>query len=241
MKAKLLELLKTKFGGVDSSILDRIATKKAIGITDETLLDSVVEGINFQDVLQSYGDFRAGAATQTAVANYEKRFNLKDGKPIHAPEPEPKPTPEPVPTPEPAPKPEPKQKAKPEEAKPKTDETPKWAKDLQAAMTKLSNDNETLRQQVETMKDEKEQADFTARVLKAASDNGISQEYMKFLKPSKDEDLDAYMKDFAQLQANNNFAGVKEPESADEKIEKETESIANAINEDTKKIVENKN
>ena len=33
-------------------------------------------------MLNSYGDFRAGDASKTAVTNYEKRHNLKDGKPI---------------------------------------------------------------------------------------------------------------------------------------------------------------
>ena len=42
---------------------------------------SIVEGISFSDVLNSYGDFRAGDASKTAVTNYEKRHNLKDGKP----------------------------------------------------------------------------------------------------------------------------------------------------------------
>lgn len=82
MKEKLLALLKTKFHGVDDAILDRIATKRAENITDESQLPAISEGINFQDVLQSYGDYRAGDASQTAVRNYEKRHNLKDGKPV---------------------------------------------------------------------------------------------------------------------------------------------------------------
>ena len=97
MKEKILALLKTKFIGVDDAILDRIATKKAEGVTDEAQLPAIVEGIGFQDVLQSYGDYRAGDATQTAVRNYEKRHNLKDGKPIERPAPEPTPQDKPEP------------------------------------------------------------------------------------------------------------------------------------------------
>ena len=67
---------------MDTAILTRIATKKAEGVTDETKVNSIVEGISFSDVLNSYGDFRAGDASKTAVTNYEKRHNLKDGKPI---------------------------------------------------------------------------------------------------------------------------------------------------------------
>ena len=73
MKEKLLALLQTKFAGVDNAILDRIATKKSENVTDEAQLPTIAEGIGFQD------------AQQTAVKNYEKRHNLKDGKPIEQP------------------------------------------------------------------------------------------------------------------------------------------------------------
>ena len=83
---QILAGLQQKFPGVDTATLTRIATKKAEGVTDETQINSIVEGISFQDVLTSYGDFRAGDARITAVANYEKKHNLKDGKPIKEPE-----------------------------------------------------------------------------------------------------------------------------------------------------------
>ena len=85
MKEKLLALRQTKFAGVDNAILDRIATKKSENVTDEAQLPTIAEGIGFQDVLTSNGDYRAGDAQQTAVKNYEKRHNLKDGKPIEQP------------------------------------------------------------------------------------------------------------------------------------------------------------
>ena len=88
---QILAGLQQKFTGVDTAILTRIATKKAEGVTDETKVNSIVEGISFSDVLNSYGDFRAGDASKTAVTNYEKRHNLKDGKPIENPNPNPKP------------------------------------------------------------------------------------------------------------------------------------------------------
>ena len=78
----ILAGLQQKFTGVDTAILTRIATKKAEGVTDETKVNSIVEGISFSDVLNSYGDFRAGDASKTAVTNYEKKHNLKDGKPV---------------------------------------------------------------------------------------------------------------------------------------------------------------
>ena len=52
----ILAGLQQKFTGVDTAILTRIAIKKAEGITDETKVNSIVEGISFSDVLNSYGD-----------------------------------------------------------------------------------------------------------------------------------------------------------------------------------------
>ena len=95
MKVKLLAALKTKFVGVDDAILDRIATKKAEGLTDESQITSIVDGISFADVLTSYGDYRAGDASNSAVRNYEKKHNLKDGKVIDQPSTEPNPQPKP--------------------------------------------------------------------------------------------------------------------------------------------------
>ena len=86
---QILAGLQQKFAGVDTATLTRIATKKAEGVTDETKVTSIVEGISFQDVMQNYGDFRAGQAQTSAVSNYEKKHGLKDGKPIENPKPEP--------------------------------------------------------------------------------------------------------------------------------------------------------
>lgn len=84
MKNKLMEALKTKFQGVDDAILDRIATKRGNALTDEAEIPALVEGIGFQDVLTSYGDFRAGDASVKAVSGYEKKWSLKDGKTIES-------------------------------------------------------------------------------------------------------------------------------------------------------------
>lgn len=82
----ILAGLQQKFAGADTATLTRIATKKAEGVTDEGQVQSIIEGINFMDVLQSYGDYRAGNAVKTAVINYEKQHGLKDGKPIATPQ-----------------------------------------------------------------------------------------------------------------------------------------------------------
>lgn len=77
--------LQRKFPGADTATLTRIATKKAEGVTDEAQVDSIVEGINLTDVMNNYGDFRAGQAQASAVTNYEKKHGLKDGKPAGKP------------------------------------------------------------------------------------------------------------------------------------------------------------
>ena len=84
---QILAGLQQKFVGVDTAILTRIATKKAEGVTDETKVNSIVEGIGFSDVLNSYGDFCAGDASKTAVSNYEKNITLKTVSQSRLPQP----------------------------------------------------------------------------------------------------------------------------------------------------------
>lgn len=84
----ILAALQTKFTGVDAKILGRIAKKYAKTATGTTEADAktIVDGITFQQVLESYADYRATEAQKTAVANYESKHNLRDGKPIEQPQ-----------------------------------------------------------------------------------------------------------------------------------------------------------
>ncbi len=79
MHKELLDALKAKFTGVSESILNRIAAKLAKTVTTSEEVATAVEGVTFQQVLESYGDSRATEAQQTAVTNYEKKYGLKDG------------------------------------------------------------------------------------------------------------------------------------------------------------------
>ena len=90
MKKELLDALKAKFVGVSDSILGRIADKLAKTASTEEDVANLVEGVTFQQVLESYGDSRATEAQQSAVTNYEKKHGLKDGKKVEQPEPQPK-------------------------------------------------------------------------------------------------------------------------------------------------------
>ena len=209
---QILAGLQQKFSGVDTAILTRIATKKAEGVTDETKVNSIVEGISFSDVLNSYGDFRAGQAQTSSIANYEKRHGLKDGKPIE--------TTNTTTT------------IKTEENK---DDVPAWAQ-------ALIDSNKSLSDKLTQFETEKAQATRSQQILAKAKEYGIPENYAKRCAIKDDEDLDAYFKDLKQEFANDGFKGVTPPESAEAKIEKESESIAKMIDEGTKTIVEqNKN
>lgn len=89
MFEKILAGLKTKFPGVDSKILERIAKKKAETTTTEDEVKTVVDGVTFQSIIDSEGDRRANEAQSSAVSNYEKKYKLKDGKPSEPPQQDP--------------------------------------------------------------------------------------------------------------------------------------------------------
>lgn len=122
MKQKIIDALKAKFEGVSDQILNRIADKLAKTVTSAEEVTTAVEGVTFQQVLESYGDSRATEAQQTAVRNYEQKYGLKDGK---------------------------AKGGKPEDEKqPENEETPQWAQsliDANKALTDRLNQLETER------------------------------------------------------------------------------------------------
>ena len=208
---QILAGLQQKFAGVDTATLTRIATKKAEGVTDETKVNSIVEGISFQDVLTSYGDFRAGDARITAVANYEKKHNLKDGKPIENPE-------------------EKKEEKKDE----KKDEVPSWAQ-------ALIDSNKSLSEKLTAYEAEKAQAQRNSQISAVAKKYGIPEFMLKDRNIPENTDLDTYFKDMKQDMSNSGFQFSKAPETAEQKQEKEAIEFAKMIEADTKQIVEQQN
>lgn len=208
---QILAGLQQKFAGVDTATLTRIATKKAEGVTDETKVNSVVEGISFQDVLTSYGDFRAGDARITAVANYEKKHNLKDGKPIKEPE-----------------------EKKDEKKDDKKDEVPAWAQ-------ALIDSNKNLSEKLTAYETEKAQAQRNSQISEVAKKYGIPEFMLKDRNIPENTDLDTYFKDMKQDMSNSGFQFAKAPETAEQKQEKEASEFAKMIEADTKSIVEQQN
>ena len=82
MRKKILEALNTKFPGVSDNKLNRIVDNLLKKIKAEDEIQAAVDEITVESLLESYGDARADGAQRTAVANYEKKHNLKDGKPV---------------------------------------------------------------------------------------------------------------------------------------------------------------
>lgn len=128
MRQLILDALKTKFTGVSEKILGRIADKLAKTVTTQEQVQTAVDGVTFQQVLESYGDSRATEASQTAVRNYETTHGLKDGKVVKT-----------------ADKDDDKDKNKGGDG---DEKIPSWAQIL-------INDNKELKETIKTMKGEK--------------------------------------------------------------------------------------
>ena len=171
MKNKILELLKPKFEGVSETILGRIADKLSKTAKTDEDVNTLVEGVTFQQILESYGDSRATEAQQSAVANYEKKHGLKDGKSVKT-----------------EPKTEPK-------AEPKTekDDVPAWAR-------ALIDSNNSLKSELEAIKGEKttnKRKSELDKVLNKAPEK-IRQRYTKDFERMSfkdDEDFNAWIGD----------------------------------------------
>lgn len=207
---QILAGLKTKFQGVEDATLQRIASKKAEGVTDESKVNSIVEGISFQDVLTSYGDYRADGAQKTAVSNYEKKHNIKDGKPIEEPKPQ-----DPLPTPTPQ----------------ATEQVPAWAQSL-------IDSNKTLSEKLSAM-DAKEKADARNKQIdEVAKSFGIPEFAYKGKQIADDADLNKYFTDLKQEMQNSGFQFAKSPEEGNHEHKSEVSSIAEQINKGTQEIVE---
>lgn len=207
---QILAGLRTKFQGADDATLQRMASKKAEGVTDESKVNSIVEGISFQDVLTSYGDYRADGAQKTAVTNYEKKHNIKDGKPIEEPKPQ-----DPLPTPTPQ----------------TTEQVPAWAQSL-------IDSNKTLSEKLAAM-DAKTKADERNQQIAAVAKSfGIPEYVYKGKQIDDNVDLNQYFTDVKQEMQNGGFQFAKSPEEGNHEHKSEISSIAEQINKGTQEIVE---
>ena len=206
---QILAGLKTKFQGVEDATLQRIASKKAEGVTDESKVNSIVEGISFQDVLTSYGDYRADGAQKTAVANYEKKHNIKDGKPIEEPKPQ----------------------------DPPTDPKPNEPQDLAAQIAAaLGTALKPLTDRMDAM-DAKTKADArNAQIDDVAKSFGIPEFAYKGKQIADDADLNQYFTDVKQEMQNGGFQFAKSPEEGNHEHKDDMDSLLDGVNKRTDAI-----
>lgn len=206
---QILAGLKTKFQGVEDTTLQRMASKKAEGVTDESKVNSIVEGISFQDVLTSYGDYRADGAQKTAVSNYEKKHNIKDGKPIEEPKPQ----------------------------DPPTDPKPNEPQDLAAQIAAaLGTALKPLTDRMDAM-DAKTKADArNAQIDEVAKSFGIPEFAYKGKQIADDADLNQYFTDLKQEMQNSGFQFAKSPEEGNHEHKDDMDSLLDGVNKRTEAI-----
>ena len=207
---QILAGLRTKFTGVDDATLQRIASKKSEGVTDESKVNSIVEGVTFQDVVTTYGDFRADGAQRTAVANYEKKHNIKDGKPVEEPKPKPGPSPETK----------------------LADDVPAWAQ-------AIIDSNKNLSERLAGYEADRVKQERSAQILSKAKEYGIPEKLVPMLNIADDADLDTYMKDAKQTFANMGFRDAQSPDSGAGN-KSDIDSLADKIAQGTKEILQSK-
>ena len=82
MQESIFNELKTKFEGVEDTILNRVAAKLAETAKTEEEAKTAAAAVTLQRIIESYGDSRATEAAHTAVANYEKKFKIKNGEKV---------------------------------------------------------------------------------------------------------------------------------------------------------------
>ena len=227
---KILAGLKTKFNGVEDATLQRIASKKSEGVTDESKVDSILEGISFQNVLESYGDFRADGASKTAkknaIAEYEQTYKLKDGKPIDPPTPPAPPTP---PTPP---------KGETEKAL-TADDVKKMVAESVGDVLKngLAEALKPINDRFSQMDEAQKKAQFDARVDEVAKSFDIPAFAYKGKTIDEKADLNVYFGNLKQEMVNAGFKFASAPQvSTQQQQENDAKSIASMINQGTEEL-----
>lgn len=222
----ILEALQRKFPGVDAKMLEPIAKKLAKTTAKEEDVATSVEGVTFQQVAESYSDFRVNEAVLTAstkaVSDYETKHNLKDGKPIEATKPQ--------------------DQTKPAD-KPQEDE-PEWAR-------KLREQNETIMKRFTEQDESEKQGGFHNTLVSLLKEKGVRESFFTPVisgRQFKDEDeVKAYadtveqsFKDDEQAKANADHSGDHKP-SVSTGGGDEEDPLLKAAQEETDRIAAEKN
>ena len=105
----------------------------------------------------------------------------------------------------------------------------------------LIDSNKILSEKLTAYEAEKAQAQRNSQISEVAKKYGIPEFMLKDRNIPESTDLDTYMKDVKQEMTNAGFQFNKSPETAEQKLEKETSEFARMIENDTKQIVEQQN
>ena len=111
-------------------------------------------------------------------------------------------------------------------------------KDVPAWAQALIDSNKILSEKITAYEAEKAQAQRNSQISEVAKKYGIPEFMLKDRNIPESTDLDTYMKDVKQEMTNAGFQFNKSPETAEQKLEKETSEFAKMIENDTKQIVE---
>lgn len=202
MKKKLLDALKTKFVGIDGVILERIAEKKAEGVTDEAKITTIVDGITLQDVVKSYGDYRANEAAKSSVSNYEEKHGLKDGKPVTT--------------------------TGENEEKGKGGKKTYTAEELDSYFSsKLEEKWKPYQQEIDNYKAEKAKTERQALITSKAKELGLTDDDMEFVTVPEGKDVSEFLTGYKQSLINR---GLKPAESEGAQVG--DEQVQNAVADD---------
>ena len=212
---QILAGLQTKFPGADTATLQRIASSKSAGVTDEGQVQAIVDAVTFMDVMKNYGDRRADDASKTAVQTYETKHNIKDGKPVET-----------------------QQQQLPQEQQQQQVQQPQ---DLaNAIVAALGTALKPITDRLDKMEGASAQAAFDAKVDAVAKTFGIPEYAYKGRTIDPKTDLNVYFTDLKQTMINQGYKFPTAPESGGS-TDKPGQTFADWTNEGTQKIINPQN
>ncbi len=215
---KILAGLQTKFVGADTATLQRIASKKSEGVTDESQVQAIVDTVTLADVMKNYGDRRADDASKTAVQTYETKFNIKDGKPVE------------------------NQQQQVQQQVQQQQQQQQQQPDLAAAIaTALANGLKPLADRLDRMEQASFQSAFDKRVEEVAKSFGIPEYAYKGRVIDPKADLNVYFTDLKQTMINQGYKFPTAPQGGTGAGEKPGQTFADWTKEGTAKFTEQNN
>lgn len=226
---KILAGLQTKFVGADTATLQRIASKKSEGVTDESQVQAIVDTVTLADVMKNYGDRRADDASKTAVQTYETKFNIKDGKPVEIQQQVQQPQ---LQVQQP-------QVQQPQVQQPLVQQPAQQPVDLATAITNaLGTALKPITDRLDKMEGASVQAAFDARVDAVAKAFGIPEFAYKGRTIDPSVDLNVYFTDLKQTMINQGYKFPTAPASGGDPNDKPGQTFADWTKEGTQSLTQ---